>query len=58
MRFIIQKYIHASSALEAIKKDKFCPVHDCYVDIEWKKINDEKSDFGLDAPKSKKIGEK
>lgn len=35
--FIIRKYIMASSAIEAIRKERKLPVDDVYVDDEWKK---------------------
>lgn len=56
MRYIVRKYIHAKNAKEAIKKDKDCPVHDCWVDDEWKKLNDDKGDYGFDSPPRKTIG--
>lgn len=37
--FVIRKYIVASSAKEAISKDKNHPVEDVWVDEEWKKNN-------------------
>lgn len=58
MRFIVRKYIYANSASEAIRKDKKCPVHDCFVDGDWLKMSDEFNEIGMDAPKRKKIGEK
>lgn len=35
--FIVRKYIKARSASEAIKKDKTVPVHDVWIDEDWKK---------------------
>lgn len=35
--FIVRKYIVASSAAQAIRKDKTSPVDDVWVDEEWKK---------------------
>lgn len=35
--FVIRKYIYATSALEAIKKDKKTPCDDIWVDEEFKK---------------------
>lgn len=58
MRFIIQKFIHASSLKEVIKKEKLCPIHEVFLDPEWKKINDEKNEWGFNAPIKKKIDEK
>lgn len=36
-QFIVRKYILASSAAEAIKKDKNSPVDDVWIDEDWKK---------------------
>lgn len=38
-QFILRKYIQAESVLDAIKKDKKTPVHDCWVDDNWKEDN-------------------
>lgn len=35
--FIVRKYIKATSAADAIKKEKNTPVHDVWVDEDWKK---------------------
>jgi hypothetical protein len=35
--YIVKKYIKATSALQAIKKDRDTPVHDVWVDDEWSK---------------------
>jgi len=35
--YIIRKYITAKSALGAIRKDKKTPVHDCWIDEDFKK---------------------
>lgn len=35
--FVIRKYIKASSASDAIKKDRSTPVDDVWIDDEWKK---------------------
>lgn len=37
MKYILKKYVTASSALEAIKLDKKTPVQDVWVDEEDKK---------------------
>lgn len=37
--FIVRKYIMAETALQAIKKDKTEPVHDVWLDEEWRKDN-------------------
>lgn len=37
--YVIKKYIMANSAIEAIKKDKQAPVHDVWVDEDYKKNN-------------------
>ena len=34
--YIVRKYIMATSASQAIKKDKSTPVDDCWVDDSWK----------------------
>jgi hypothetical protein len=36
--FVVKKYILASSAKEAIKKDKTTPVDDCWMDEDFKKL--------------------
>jgi len=33
--YIVRKYIKAVSAMEAIKKDKKTPVHECWVEEKW-----------------------
>jgi hypothetical protein len=40
--FIVKKFIMASSAIEAIRKEKKIPVDDVWVDDDWKKGNSEK----------------
>lgn len=35
--FVIRKYIWASDAQQAIRKDKSHPVEDVWIDDEWKK---------------------
>lgn len=37
--FIVRKYVEASSAKQAIKLEKKCPIDDVYVDEDWKKNN-------------------
>ena len=37
--FIVRKYIMATSAKQAIIKDKLTPVDDVWIDDEWKKNN-------------------
>lgn len=39
-RFIIRKYVMATSAQNAIKKDKITPVDDVWIDEKWKELND------------------
>ena len=39
-RFIVRKYIMATSAADAIKKDKLAPVFDVFVDDDYKKDNE------------------
>lgn len=34
--YVIRKYIKAPSALSAIRKDKTTPVHDCWIDNDWR----------------------
>ena len=34
--YIVRKYIMANNASQAIRKDKTTPVHDAWVDNEWK----------------------
>jgi hypothetical protein len=34
--YVVRKYIRATSAAQAIRKDKTTPVHDAWVDTEWK----------------------
>lgn len=35
--YIVKKYIKATNALDAIRKDKKTPVHDVWVDDTWSK---------------------
>lgn len=35
--FVVRKYIKATDAAQAIRKDKQTPVHDVWVDDEWAK---------------------
>lgn len=37
--FVVRKYIKAQSAAEAIRKDRTTPVHDVWIDDDWKKQN-------------------
>lgn len=34
--YIVRKYIKATNAAQAIRKDKTTPVHDAWVDSDWK----------------------
>ena len=34
--YVVRKYIKATSALSAIRKDKTTAVHDCWIDNEWR----------------------
>lgn len=34
-KYIVRKYIEASSVEEALKKDKRTPPHDVFVDPDW-----------------------
>ncbi len=45
--YIVKKYIRAISATQAIKKDRDTPVHDVWVDEDWKK-NELASAIGFD----------
>ncbi len=47
-RFIVRKYIVATSAADAIKKDKTTPVDDVWIDDKW---IDENRSFGGFASK-------
>lgn len=33
--YIVRKYIRATSAIQAIKRDKLTPVHDVWIDEKW-----------------------
>lgn len=35
--YVVRKYIMASSAKEALKKEIRTPADDCWIDEEWKK---------------------
>ena len=35
--YVIRKYIKAVSVSQAVRRDKNTPVHDCWVDDDWKK---------------------
>lgn len=35
--FVVKKYIMASSAKEAMRKESKVPADDCWVDDEWRK---------------------
>lgn len=49
--YIVRKYIWASNASEAIKKDKLTPVQDARIDDEWKKNSNQPKDaIGFYAP--------
>lgn len=37
--FVVRKYIMATSAASAIRKDKKTPVHDCWISDEWSNGN-------------------
>lgn len=40
--FVVRKYIKATCAAQAIKKERKAPVDDVWVDEEWKKGQSEK----------------
>lgn len=35
--FVVKKYIMASSAKDALRKEKKHPADDCWIDEEWRK---------------------
>lgn len=37
--YVIRKYVKAASVSEAIKRERLAPVHEVYVDEEWRKNN-------------------
>ncbi len=39
--FIVRKYVLAISASDAIKKEKQVPVHDVFIDDDWRKLNED-----------------
>lgn len=41
--FVVRKYVMASSAQAAIRKEKSLPVDDVWVEEEWKKNNSPRS---------------
>jgi hypothetical protein len=45
--FVVRKYIMASSAIQAIRKDKTSPVDDVWVDEDFKKDNLKKTIEGF-----------
>lgn len=51
--FVIKKYIMASNAQEALKKERRQPADDCWVDEEWRKNNTDNlaSAIGFSASK-------
>lgn len=48
--FITRKYVMAKSASDAIKRDSKTPVHDCWIDDDWKngKSNQLSTAIGFD----------
>jgi len=36
--YVVQKYVKATSASDAIRKEKSLPVDDVYVDRKWREI--------------------
>lgn len=46
-RYVVRKYIMANSALEAIRRDKKAPVHDVWIDEDWKKTKNGVSAIGF-----------
>ena len=37
--FIVKKYIMATSAQEALRKERSTPADDCWVDEDWRKAS-------------------
>jgi len=52
-RFIVRKFIMASSASDAIKKDKKCSVDEVFIDSEWLLEHDKKDSMGFENLKKK-----
>lgn len=52
-QFIVQKYVMADSAAEAIKKSKHIPIHEVYVHGNWFEKN---AGYEWNPPKVKKTG--
>jgi len=52
-RFIVRKFIMATSAVEAIKKDKKHAVDDVFVDTDWMVEYDKKDTMGFENPEKK-----
>lgn len=51
--FIVKKYVWASSAQEALKKEKKIHADDCWIDEEWKKNECQPKDaIGFYRPRS------
>lgn len=46
--FVVRKYVWASDAAQAIRKEKIYPVDDCWMDDDFKKnISDPKNEIGF-----------
>lgn len=49
--YVVRKYIKATNAAQAIRKDKITPVHDCWVEEGFKdKHLTEAIGFSVDIP--------
>ena len=35
----VTKYIKANNAMQAIRRDKDTPVHDCWIDNDWRPVH-------------------
>ena len=53
--FIIRKYVRARTASDAIRRDKITPVHDVWIDEEWKRNQNTNlaEAIGFNAPPQK-----
>lgn len=49
-QYIVQKYVMADSAVEALKKAKYMPVHEIYVHNAWFEKNGDNNFFFKEPP--------
>ncbi len=50
--FVIKKYVWATSAIDALRKEKKIKPDDCWIDSEWQKNNcDINKDIGFKSKK-------